>query len=548
MEKHLLESQTISDRAEAPDISEASSIIEEFKNRFLWDKPSKGYFDWVQSNWTSRGEKLDFIEHGFLKEIYEDQHPDITYMKSAQAGVTERALTEALWVADRYAENALYVFPTTTAISDLVQERVDEPLNNNAYLRRVSGRAKRLMGKQADKIGLKRMSRGFVYFRGSNKTTQITSVPADVVFADEVDRMVQENVPYISKRLGHSKRKWQRWLSTPTFPNFGIHRMFMNTDQRYYAVTCNHCNHEQELDFYDHVKYEMKNDIECARAWIECESCHKEIVPYKLKGRWIAKYPDRDKRGYYINKLYTPFVDLEDMVENSLKTAEHEVQQFFNQDLGLPYSPKGGMITQEMLTACMRDYSPGVVEKGVTYFMGVDVGLFLHVIIQGSDGKVVEIAKVKKFEELDTYMNKYNINTCVIDALPETRKGQEFAQRFLGRVYLCYYSKLNEPKNDEWFQAHPEELKVNTRRTLSLDNWSDRLRKQDVNLPKTLHDNMEFIENMTALTRVVTEKKNGNLEAEYVKTGADHFYHAGNYSNLARAIFNNIPEPDITFV
>ena len=47
------------------------------------------------------------------------------------------------------------------------------------------------------------------------------------IFADEVDRMLVTNVPFFTKRFGHSNRKWERWASTPTFPNFGIHKIFL---------------------------------------------------------------------------------------------------------------------------------------------------------------------------------------------------------------------------------------------------------------------------------------------------------------------------------
>ncbi|KKL29040.1 hypothetical protein LCGC14_2369110 [marine sediment metagenome] len=31
------------------------------------------YFDWVQRYWTSRGESLDFEDHKYLLQIYQDQ-------------------------------------------------------------------------------------------------------------------------------------------------------------------------------------------------------------------------------------------------------------------------------------------------------------------------------------------------------------------------------------------------------------------------------------------------------------------------------------------
>ena len=520
-----------------------AELQEELYQRGVDARGYEEYFPWVKRYWTSRGESLDFEDHKFLHGIYKDQHDHIIWMKSAQAGITERALTEAVWLADQFPENALYVFPTSSSISDLVQERVDDPLNNNDYLQKVSGRSKKLLGKQADKVGLKRMSEGFIYFRGSNKPTQITSVPADIIFVDEVDRMPPDSVPYIPKRLGHSHRKWQRWLSTPTLPNFGIHKMFIETDQCHYNVKCNHCNEWIDLDFFTHVKYEMKNDVECKEAWIECHKCHKRIVPHLLEGEWVPLYPDRDKRGYFIHKLYTPRVDLKELVQESLKTAEWEVQQFYNQDLGLPYSPKGGSISDEDIQACIRGYRTGV-QKGQTHYMGVDVGVYLHVTIQTED-RMALIVKVKDFTELDQLMKDYNVRFCVVDALPETRKAQEFAARFRGRVFLCYYSKLNEPKKDEWFQHNASEAKVNTRRTLSLDNWSDRIRKQKVFMPENVNDFVEFKENMAALTRIVREDNKGNMIAEYVKTGPDHFYHAGNYSNIARAIADKTVVPEI---
>lgn len=519
------------------------AVVKREGRKKTWSDPDGGYFRWVQDNWTAKGEPLDFDSHRYLKQIYLDQSPEIIYMKSAQTGLTERGLTEAIWLPDQFKENAIYVFPTSGTVSDLVQERIDDPLNNKTYLRQVSGRAKRILGKQADKIGLKRMSRGFIYFRGSNKPTQITSVPADAIFVDEVDRMVQENIPYIPKRLGHSKRKWQRWFSTPTIPDFGIHRMFMDTDQMHYYIPCPHCGEEQHLDFFKNVEFELIDNTHCRWAKIVCVACRKDIVPYAIDGTWKPHKPEATKRGYFVSALYSPRIDLVQMVNDSLKTAEWEIQQFYNQDLGLPYEPKGGRITEEMLNACSRDYSVGLKEGD--NFMGVDVGRVLHVMIQNSLGKVVYIDTVKNFEDLDPLMKEYNIKKAVVDALPETRESQKFADRFQGRVMICYYSGLTEVKMGEWFKIDGQ--KINTDRTLSLDMWTARFKTQNVELPKNVTSLTEFKEHMKALTRVVREEK-GNQKAEYLQVGPDHFYHAGNYSNLAKAAFENIFVPEVFMI
>jgi hypothetical protein len=175
--------------------------------------------------------------------------------------------------------------------------------------------------------------------------------------------------------------------------------------------------------------------------------------------------------------------------------------------------------------------------------MGVDVGLRLHVIIQNSEGKVVFIDTRDKFSELDELMNDFNVKACVIDALPETRKSQEFVDRFKGRGFVCYYSGLTEIKDNQWFKKDGQ--KINTDRTLSLDMWTDRIKKQKAYLPKNLDNYEEFKDHMKSLTRIVTKNAKGKIKAEYLETSADHYYHAGNYSNIAKAIFDNVDEPDV---
>ena len=78
---------------------------------------------------------MDFKKHSYLEQVYADQIGNgngvIVYQKSSQVGLTERMITEALWIPDQNYHNSIYFFPTTSTISDLVQERVDTPINNN---------------------------------------------------------------------------------------------------------------------------------------------------------------------------------------------------------------------------------------------------------------------------------------------------------------------------------------------------------------------------------------------------------------------------------
>ena len=518
-----------------------SNIELKIKKETWGDIENHGYFKWVKDNWTSRGEPLDFEKHKYLVEIYKDQHPFIAFMKAAQTGGTERVITEALWLPDQRRENTVYVFPTGGSVGDLVQERVDEPLNQKKYLRLVSGREEGFKGKHADHVRLKRMSKGFVYFRGSGSPAQITSIPADMIIADEVDRMPVENVPFIAKRLEHSKRRWQRWLSTPTIPNYGIHKIYLGTDQRVFNIKCSKCGEIQILDFWKNIEFKLMRDgVQVEEAELVCVKCRQKLVPWDCEGEWKSTAVS-DKHGYHISKLYSPLLDIKSLVESSLKNSEWELQQFYNQDLGLPYEPKGGSLTEETIRSCVRDFRIPI--KDGTNFMGVDVGLKLHIIIQNSKNQLAFIGTRDDFEELDVLMNKFNVKVCVVDALPETRKVQEFISRFIGRAFMCYYSGLSEPKKDEWFRT--EGQKVNTGRTLSLDMFAARFNKQTIQLPKDIDNYQEFKDHMKSLTRIIIENPHGKQTAEYLQKGPDHYYHAGNYSNIAKGISDRIKVPEI---
>jgi len=497
------------------------------------------YPNWVKKNWvTSKGLPLDFERHKYLEQIYRDQSHELVIMKSSQMGISERLVSEAVWLADCFNENALFIQPTFAQLSDFVQERVDQPLNLSSHLREVMAKNREITKKMADKIGMKKMSRGFVYFRGANNENQIISVSADAIFVDELDRMEQSHIAFFDKRLEHSNRRWKRWVSTPTIPDYGIHKIYRRSDQHEYHLTCNSCQTEQVLTFEDNVDKE--------RILLVCRSCKEELITWQCKGQWIPKVPDNKVRGYYINQLYSPSLNVAELIEQSERSSEFEVQQFVNQVLGLPYAPKGARIDDVMLKHCIKDYTAPLYDEWC--YMGVDVGKRLHVIIR-TKKRILFIGTVSDFfgasDSLEDLIRKWKPKKVVVDALPETHEVGKLCSMFRNKVYICYYSGLTEPTAEQWFKERDQ--KINTNRLLAIDRVFDEIRSQKVELPKNLDDYPEFKKQLRSTVRIITTDSKGNARPEYKETGADHFLHTSVYALIASSIF--VPaDPEIFFV
>lgn len=501
------------------------------KREMLW---KDDYFEWVKDNWTSRGDKLDFINRPYLVQVYRDQSQEIVYKKSAQAGLTERMISEAIWLADQKPKNSLYLFPTSSTMSDLVQERVDVPLNNSDLLRDISERSKQMLGKRADNLGLKRMSRGYVYFRGSNSVNMITSIAADAFFADEVDRMTVENIPFFDKRLLNSNLKWKRWASTPTVTDFGIDKKWKESDQHIYHVKCNHCNEWQELTFWE--------NIDQVNETVICKKCHKVIIPWKIQGEWV-KSCESEIRGYFINQLFSPVLDIHDLIKSSKKSSEADIQQFYNQNLGLTYEPKGARLNESDISACVRGYL--MPDKEEDEFIGIDVGKVFHVVVIGRK-KLLDLQTFSNKDELINYIEGRSFKGMVIDALPETRVSQEIVGLYTGRAHYNFYAGI-KPSADEWWKT--DEDKVNSDRTLSLDVLFKRIKKQEIEFPKNISDYKEFISHLKSTVRIVSQEVGSKVKVEYKEISADHYLHALNYANIALDVFlKEDDEPSIFII
>ena len=475
-----------------------------------------------------------------LEAIYRDRHPGVVVAKAAQVFMSEFCINLALWVADtRQGErgHVLYIFPAREQLGDFVRARIDSAIEQSPYLQsRVRPSRGLQADKSADNVGLKRVGESYIYFRGSNAEAGLVAVDADLVIYDEVDRLRSGTLDLGSKRLGSSLLGWQRYVSTPRYAETGIDALWQRSDRRQYHLRCEHCGERQPLAFPDNLTED---------GAVVCRAC-KGALDRLSVGEWVPEADGADLHVYHMTKLLSPRADLPALARLGYAVLRRDVtdtsaiQEFYNQDLGVPHTPEGGQLSRADITACIADYSLGDWKPAVGCCMGVDVGAKLHVCINapGPDGKTraAYIGSVREFSDLDSLMRGYDVGRCVVDAAPEGHAARQFAARWPGRVWLCSYPNTATWQHQDAAVWNDGERTVSAHRTLTLDATFARVRERRIEYPCEVMAIPEFAEHMMAPVRVVEKDGAGNLVARYVEAGRDdHFAHASNYLVVAES-------------
>ena len=486
-----------------------------------------------------------------LADIARDRHPLVVIQKSSQVGVSELLVNLALWAADTgYAGrgNILFLMPTQNVMDDFAQGRIDRALQDSPYLRsRLQPEPPQRKG--ADSKRLKHLGSGYIYLRGADSRRQIASVDADLVILDEFDQMGQGVLELARKRLGSSREGLLRVASTPWLPESGVNALYLQSDQRWYILPCRHCGLEQPLTWADNV------DLE--RVAVVCRAC-REPMDVRARGRWVAQAPGNDRiHGYRLNRLYSPWANLTEMIEASQATTPFAVQTFQNSDLGEPFVPPGGGIAIDVLDRCRRDYNLDEY-AGQPCVMGVDVGIRLHVVIRERRDRARErthsaaeqaafkprlwfTGEVSSFGDLDTLMERFNVKVGVIDAFPETHLAREFALRHRQDVWLAQYGR-QQPGHERLRGGPGESNLYHVNRVEALDAMFQRFRDGIAELPcdarglggRVKEGLGEYYRELLVPKRTLERDGQANWVAKWVDQGRDdHFAHAELYSMLA---------------
>jgi len=526
---------------------------------------------------------LDLDRFRFQRELYSDAGEVaalISVMKAAQIGVSAWLIRWALRTADRGA-TTLYVMPRERQATEFSTLRLGTVIQSSEYLR---GRQDLRRTAKSDTKRLKSIGDGFLAVRGSKSEDELVSVDADALALDELDRLVQSNLPRVMQRVtGPLAWNVVRQVSTPTIPNYGIASAFADSDQRRWTVRCGGLEGSRKaaggcgkwhtlggietfatlLDYEDAILNRAGQQVGGPPIVLRCDDCRREMDV--REGEWVATFTDGQRpRGYHAPKFVVPGVNLAGVVHRSRATKDKARRAFHNEDLGEAWQATNAGLTDEQIAAAVRDYdmtgqgyigsNPVTMGVDVADTRGLNVRISEH--LSEHEKRAIWIGIVddglapwgattgSAHEILSEIMRRFRVRMAVIDHAPGGRLTRGWCELHYGRAYRVQWSDnqravltRTDPKGDP--------TKLVARYYEGMDATLDLIRQQANLLPKHRPESydrdlkgrvlleVEIEEDESAAPERQGGAKVGELVQRWIKVGPDDYLQAEAYDVIA---------------
>ena len=428
-------------------------------NRKLSSESSAEPGDWN----TSRAE----YQRGIMDAISDINCTEVTIVASSQVGKTEMINNAVGYYIDKDPCPILLLQPNLDVAKSWSTDRLAPMLRDTPCLQGKVSDSK----DSGNTVLHKSFPGGHITMAGANSAASLASRPIRVVMLDEIDRYPlsagKEGDP-VKLAIKRTTTFWNRKIvkcSTPTIAGMSkIDLSFGQSDMRFFMVPCPHCGKFQRLEWAN-VKWEKKDTVEesaktaayacthCGTLWNDVERWHAISL-----GHWEATKPFHGHAGFSLWEGYSPWVRLEEIVQNFLEAKDdpEALKTFINTSLGQVWEDKGERVEDDKLLARREVYENAPPEV-VVITAGVDVqddrleveriGWTVNNQSYGL-GKVVLLgdpAAARIWEELDELLQtpikhdlvgEMQISACCIDSGYLTQQVGKFCQeRWSRRVW-----------------------------------------------------------------------------------------------------------------
>jgi hypothetical protein len=396
------------------------------------------------------GEFSFYPHHPYQKEPMESKSRRKCFIKATGGGFSEMEILTDLhgMKYKKYPLGVLYMLPTNDDVIEFSKSRFNPLLLAN---RQEIGR----FIQKTDTASLKKIGSAFLYIRGarltqkvgmdseSEESAKLRSIQVDKGVFDEYDLMDEEVPAKVRGRMGHSLVKEEVYISNPTQTDFGIDRMFQQSDQRHWFRKCTSCGEWTcaELSFPNCVKTKSNG-----KGYIACDKCGKELLIWSGigTGEWVAKFPANSDymAGYRWSQLTSVFNDPAEILNEFINPPEGNLGDVYRLRLGLAYSSKEEKLRKEdVLACCGRDIMP--LNHTGPCAMGVDVGKIKHIVIGIRTGhdryEILYVARYENFNDIHDLARRFNVKSAIIDLRPYEDEARQFQKQERFKIFLAEY-------------------------------------------------------------------------------------------------------------
>lgn len=455
---------------------------------------------WILDNnmKTETGKPFEFVKHRYMIDYLADEHPHKATIKASQVGWTTAELFDDIHLVGKRNMAVIHTMHNSDFLQSFVRPRVNPLISGNPAIAKLQ---------TSDSEGLKGFGKNFLYFKGANAQSQAISTPADVLKFDELDKSDATTVELFRSRMNFSEYRFVREFSNPTSVNFGIDSSWKLSNQFHWFVKCSHCDHEWFIDFNKSDSHNHYVDQERRIFACGSPSCGKEIYTAdRIRGRWVAKYPSRDKvHGYWVNQMMVAWFDARMIIDE----FENRTVTYFNSMvLGKAYTPTDMEVSREtILRACVPSNIP---RTGVA--MGVDQkATEFHWVAMTALG-VFAHGKESSWEKIEDLKLKWNA-FVVADGRPYPTGPKKLSQK-----YPDFYVGLGKPistlETVIWSKKEPV---VYYDRVKILDIVANEITNCDLLFREHPYKLEDYIKDWENIYRTTVEEPDGSSKSDWLK-------------------------------
>ena len=395
-----------------------------------------------------------FKRRKFLKKIYLSTNPTISVRKCTQVGLTIWMILKVLHKL-RFAElsgrgvarKGGFYFPVFDSVSKFSKDRLRPLINGvSEFKEKMSS---------VPSIDLVQFGNSSLYLSYTGGVASMDSTPMDILCLDEVRLMAPSTINQLEERLSGCEDPELYKISTAGYPNDAIDKSFIFGDQNIWHTDC-WCSDGIILSdvFPNCVGSRTNTKSGRPEYFYRCPKCGKDDLDPQ-DGDYVTHNPTSEYSSFHIHQMLSSSRSAKQIWERYITTDNPK--EFYNATLGKPYVDEENVgVTEEELQSCINTDISWASDINNTC-MGVDQrsgGLHLviakmvnnkrrlihiEVIDNQAEKYKVDGKVITPFKRLYSIMNEYDVDLCILDALPNANEAKDFARAFPGRVFLSYY-------------------------------------------------------------------------------------------------------------